>query len=136
MCKKQEILILYFEMKMDVGYIAKKINVSKSYIYKILNKDSRFDLVKQEKKEQSKTKKKEYTKKKMNEIRQEKYQQFEFMKQQHLQATRELSSGSVNINNNAFRKWNSSAYKYNKTKKCYEFDRKLGKSYAVPRYIK
>ena len=58
------------------------------------------------------------------------------VKQQHIQAVSELSSGQAMISNRAFREWNKSAYKYNEKKNCYEFDKKLGKSYAVPRYIK
>ena len=43
------------------------------------------------------------------------------MKNQHEQATRELSKHST-LSNEALRKWSGSLYKYNKNKKRYEFD--------------
>ena len=51
------------------------------------------------------------------------------------QATRELSK-SKHLSNENYRKWNYSAYKYNPSRKRYEFDEKLGRSIDVPKYIK
>ena len=72
----------------------------------------------------------------MRKKREEKIALDAIVKKQHIQAVSELSAGKAMISNRAFREWNKSAYRYNKKKKCYEFDKKLGKSYAIPRYIK
>ena len=47
----------------------------------------------------------------------------------------ELSQRSY-LTNESYRKFNSSAYKYNPSRHRYEFDEKLGRSYAIPKYIK
>ena len=57
------------------------------------------------------------------------------MEEQHRQASYELSK-SKHLSNENYRKWNSSAYKYNPSKHRYEFDKKLGRSNDVPKYIK
>ena len=58
------------------------------------------------------------------------------MKTQHENAARELSKHS-SIGNQDLRKWCSSAYKYNKKKKCYEFDTEnLLKPPDFPMYVK
>ena len=54
---------------------------------------------------------------------------------QHRQDVQELSESS-RLSNESYRKWNYSAYKYNPSKKRYEFDNNLGRSYNVPKYIK
>ena len=45
-------------------------------------------------------------------------------------------SKSNHLSNESYRKWNYSAYKYNSSKRRYEFDEKLGRSYDIPKYIK
>ena len=53
---------------------------------------------------------------------------------QHAQASRELSK-SKHLSNENYRKWNSSAYTYNPSKRRFEFDKNLGRSADVPKYI-
>ena len=60
---------------------------------------------------------------------------YSFVQAQHYKATRELSK-SRHLTNETYRKWNSSAYKYNPLKKRYEFDEKLGRASDIPKYIK
>ena len=57
------------------------------------------------------------------------------MQLQHRQDSKELSK-SGHLSNENYRKFNYSAYKYNPSKRRYEFDNTLGRSYAVPKYIK
>ena len=57
------------------------------------------------------------------------------LKNLHNQDSMELSKSSYLTNEN-YRKWNYSAYKYNPSKKRYEFREELGRSYDVPKYIK
>ena len=134
--RKEKILKLYYKEGLKVVEIASKCKISKQYVSKIIKQDERYLSEKKKRKDKTQQKKKDYTNKKMKEIRQEKMQIDAYMKQQHLQATKEISGGQTIISNRAFRKWNASAYKYNDRKKCYEYDKKLIRTYATPRYIK
>ena len=136
MDRKKKIIRLYYDEKMKATDIAKKCKVSNQYVSEVIQKDQRYNNEKESRKEQVKINKKNYTDKKIKEIRDRNVQLGAYMEQQHLQASRELSGGRSIISNRAFWEWNKSAYKYNKSKKCYEFDKKLTRSYAVPRYIK
>lgn len=138
MLKQDKVKELYFDKKYKQIEIAKELNVSNKYVSKILLKDIRYKKEKENRKKISNEKHKEQTKEyiKNNRKNCNADSQYEYMKYQHNQAVSELSGTKNNINNYAFRKWNSSAYKYNKNKKCYEFDKKLVRSYAIPKYIK
>lgn len=136
MCKKEEIIQKYYEEDEKIIDISNELKVSRAYISKIIQQDNRYYIKKQALKDKTQERKREYTKMKMRQIREEKSIQNAIIKQQHIQATAELSSGYPVIGNRAFRKWNASAYKYNKSKKCFEFDRKLSRSYAIPKYIR
>lgn len=136
MDRKEKILKLYYNDKLKIIEIANKYNISKQYVSKIIKGDSRYDDEKIARKEYTKVSKRNYTNKKMKEIRDIKSQIDAYMKQQHIQASAELSGGSATISNRALLKWNSSAYKYNSNKNRYEFDKKVIGSYALPKYIK
>lgn len=136
MNRKEQILTLYYDEKMKAVDIAKKYEISKQYISKIIREDIRYASEKEKRKDKTKVKKKEYTQRKMKEIRDKKQQLDAYIRQQHIKDAKELSGGKIIISNRAFRKYNASAYKYNRTKKCYEYDQKLIRTYATPRYIK
>lgn len=136
MNKKLEIIKLYYEESRKIIDIVNEVQVSRAYISKIIKEDKRYQEKKKREKEETKKRKREYTKNKMRQVREEKFLEESFIRQQHIQASRELSSGYNNISNRALLKWNSSAYRYNQRIGCYEFDRKLVKSYAVPKYIR
>ena len=57
------------------------------------------------------------------------------LRKMHDQATMELSRNSK-LSDMAYRNWNTSAYKYNNSKKRFEFREELGKSYDVKKYLK
>ncbi len=57
------------------------------------------------------------------------------LKQNHIQTSIELL-GSKCINNRAFRKCNSSIYKVNSKKKCYEIDKNITVSNDVPKIVR
>lgn len=136
MDKKEIILRLYYDDKNTATQIAKQLNISNAYITKIIKTDVRYCYEKSQRKKLNKEKNIKQTIQYMEKKREEKRVLNAVVKQQHIQATSELSSGQAMLSNRAFREWNKSAYKYNEKKNCYEFDNKLGKSYAVPRYIK
>lgn len=135
--KKDKIIELFFIRHLSVKEIADSIGTSSAYITKIIKTDERYVMEKQYRKEKSKEKRKQDKNNFMKNKREQKRidDNYSFVQAQHYQATRELSK-SRHITNETYRKWNSSAYKYNPLKKRYEFDEKLGRAADIPKYIK
>lgn len=136
---KDEILDLFFNKKMKQKDIAKLLNIAKSTVSKIVSKDSRFIAEKSLRKANNKVKRNKDTQRRVEQNR--KKEQFKnnsddlILKQMHSQASMELSKRS-HLSNENYRKWNKTAYNYNPSKKRFEFDENLGRSYDVPKYIK
>ena len=139
MSKREEIIKLYFLEGEIPADIAKKLDISKSAVTQVLQKDERYQREKIIWKEKNKIKHKENTKKLIKATRKAKQQKNKsedlILKRMHNQASQELSKGK-RLSNLAYRNWNKSAYLYNKAKKRYEFKKELGRSYDVPKYIK
>ena len=135
--KKDKIIELFFINHLSVKEIADSVGTSSAYITKIIKTDERYVQEKQYRKEKSKEKRKQDKNNFMKNKREQKRidDNYSFVQAQHYQATRELSK-SRHITNETYRKWNSSAYKYNPLKKRYEFDEKLGRASDIPKYIK
>ena len=135
--KKDKIIELFFINHLSVKEIADSVGTSSAYITKIIKTDERYVMEKQYRKEKSKEKRKKDKNNFMKNKREQKRidDNYSFVQAQHYQATRELSK-SRHITNETYRKWNSSAYKYNPLKKRYEFDEKLGRASDIPKYIK
>ena len=135
--KKDKIIELFFINHLSVKEIADSIGTSSAYITKIIKTDERYVMEKQYRKEKSKEKRKQDKNNFMKNKREQKRidDNYSFVQAQHYQATRELSK-SRHITNETYRKWNSSAYKYNPLKKRYEFDEQLGRASDIPKYIK
>ena len=135
--KKNKIIEMFFYNHLSVKEIAESINVSSAYITKIIKTDERYTKEKEYRKEKSKEKRRQDKNNFMKNKREQKRidDNYSFVQAQHYQATRELSK-SKHITNETYRKWNSSAYKYNPLKKRYEFDEKLGRASDIPKYIK
>ena len=135
--KKDKIIEMFFINHLSVKEIADSIGTSSAYITKIIKTDDRYVMEKQYRKEKSKEKRKKDKNNFMKNKREQKRidDNYSFVQAQHYQATRELSK-SRHITNETYRKWNSSAYKYNPLKKRYEFDEKLGRASDIPKYIK
>ena len=134
---KDKIIEMFFINHLSVKEIADSIGTSSAYITKIIKTDERYVKEKQYRKEKSKEKRKQDKNNFMKNKREQKRidDNYSFVQAQHYQATRELSK-SRHITNETYRKWNSSAYKYNPLKKRYEFDEKLGRASDIPKYIK
>lgn len=134
---KENIVALFYSEHLTVKEIANMENTSSAYITKVIKQDNRYAEEKEYRKSISKDKRKtaqnEFIKNKREKQRIE--DNYLFVKAQHEQATKELSK-SQHLSNENYRKWNYSAYKYNPSKKRYEFDSTLGRSYDVPKYIK
>ena len=136
---KDTIIHKYFIDKLKPVEIAKELNISKSAVTQVLQKDKRYQKEKikriEENKENHNEKTKKYIKNKREVIKRKKDKDTIDLRNMHNQATAELSK-KKRLSNMAYRNWNKSAYKYNEKKKRFEFDEKLGRSYDVPKYIK
>ena len=113
-------------MKISSPYVTKVIKTDIRYLVEKLN---RKDIAKQKRKiAQNKFIKDKRDKKKIED-------NYKILQVQHNQAVTELSK-TKHLSNENYRKWNHSAYKYNPSKKRYEFSDELGRTYDVPKYIK
>ena len=135
--KKDLILEQFFEKRLKINEIAANVNTSSAYITKIIKKDSRYNKEKQSRKDVSKIKRKIAKNNFMKNKREQKRidDQYSMIQAQHNQDVKELSKRG-HMNNEAFRKWNSSAYNYNPSKHRYEFNEKFGRAADVPKYVK
>ena len=136
---KEKILELYFNEKMLQKEIAKKLNISTSIVSRTLSRDSRFIEKKNRRKIANKVKHNKDIQKRVEQKRKDvqlkNYADELVLKKSHRQASVELSDRE-HLTNENYRKWNYSAYKYNPSKRRYEFREELGRSYDVPKYIK
>lgn len=134
---KELIKRYFFNEHLKVKEIAEEVHTSSSYVTKIIKQDKRYIDEKEYRNRKSKEKRKEYQKKLKRVKREEKRieDNLELLKEQHRQASIELSK-SKHLSNEDYRKWNISAYKYNPLKHRYEFDEQLSRSADVPKYIK
>ena len=136
---KDEILNLFFNECLSQKEIAQKMNVSKGYVSRIVTNDTRYIDFKEEKLRKNKQR----HNRQIQELTKEKRKQVQFnyavsdlvLKRMHDQAAAELSHDKY-INNESFRKWNSSAYKNCPSKHRYEYDEQLVRPYDAPKYIK
>ncbi len=136
---KETILDMYFIEHLKPVDIAKELNVSKSAVTQVLQKDDRYSEEKERRKAENYRKHIKDTEERNTRVRKEK--QFKnsvddlVLKNMHKQAGIELSAPKK-ISNMAYRNWNKSAYTYNERRKGYEFRKELGRSNDVPKFIK
>lgn len=130
------IVELYFINKMKQKDIAEKLDISKYIVSRVLSKDARYSEEKERRKEQSI--KRHNEKKAVSVIRKRKQKQNDYaiLKNQHIQASLELSGGRKDIGNRAFRDWNSSIYRYDNKTKSYKLKSNVVATYDVPKRIK
>ena len=135
--KKNIIIELFFEQHLKVNEIAKNIETSSAYITKIIKQDQRYLEEKQSRQEVSKLNRKIAQNNFMKNKREQKRidDQYSIVQAQHNQDAMELSKRG-HMNNQTFRKWNSSVYNYNPSKHRYEFDEQFGRAADVPKYVK
>ena len=132
----EEIIIkMYFENKMKQVDIAKTLNISKYKVSRVVTKDTRYKEEKEQRKHKNKKMHTDKTKQYIYHKREEESAIKQQLKQNHIQASIELSGGK-SINNRAFRKWNSSIYKLNSKRKYYEIDKNINVSNDVPKIVR
>ena len=134
--KKDKILDLFFNEHLEQIDIAKELNVSKQYVFKIIRTDSRYENTKQNKLQENATKRKEYLKEYFKTYKRPKQEDnsYEQLKAQQNQDSLELSYYSCYINDYAFAKCNLSAYHRNK-KGNLVLNKSLNVGFDVPRTI-
>ena len=127
---------LYFEDKLTVSEISKKVNLSISQISRILSKSSLYQQEKSSRKEENYKKHKEQAKEIMRKKRNIKQMEEKaIMDKLHRQAAIELSYfGSMS--KVALRKNCSSAYNYNNKKERFELKDNMAYSNDMPKIIK
>lgn len=136
---EEKIIYLYYTEKMKQKDIAAKLNISTSTVCRVIKKDNRYVEEKNSRQQANKIKHNKDIQKRVENSR--KIAQFKknnddlILREIHNQDTAELSKRS-HLTNDSYRKWNYSAYKYNPSKKRYEFREELGRSYDVPKFIK
>lgn len=132
------ILKMYFEDKLKQIEIAKILNISKYKVSRIVSKDfEKYSIEKERRKEVNKLCHIEKTKQYISNNRKSKGIDLEYarLKQEHIQATRELSGSGKPISNRAYRDWNTSIYKYNEKNKSYILKRGINVGADVPKRI-
>lgn len=134
MSNKEKIIDLFFNKHLKPIDIALELNVSNSYVSKIIKKDFRYYEEKNQRKQQNKLKHKEQTIEYMKLKQKSNRDSYEALKAQLKQDAEELSY-YFDISDCSFRKFNASAYKYNAKKNRFEIDRKLTVSIDVPKAV-
>lgn len=134
MSNKEKIINLFYNEHLKPVDIALELNVSNSYVSKVIKKDFRYHEEKNKRKQQNKQKHKEQTIEYMKLKQKSNRDSYEALKVQLKQDAEELSY-YFDISDRSFRKFNSSAYKYNAKKKRFEIDRKLTVSIDVPKTV-
>ena len=134
--RKELILNMYFIEKLRPVDIAKKLSISKSAVTQILKKDKRYAQIKSDRKNKNNKNHIRKTISYINTKREIDRIENEYMKQQHIQASSELSGGRKPISNIAYRDWNTSVYKYNAKTKSYVLDKDITAGADIPKKIK
>ncbi len=134
MSNKEKIIDLFYNKHLKPIDISLELNVSNAYISKVIKKDFRYHKEKDQRKQQNKQKHKEQTIEYIKLKQKSNRDSYETLKAQLKQDAKELSY-YFDISNRNFRKFNSSAYKYNAKKKRFEIDRKLTVSIDVPKVV-
>lgn len=132
---KNYILDKYYNEHDKPTDIAKELNVHPSYITKIIKNDTRYIKEKEYRAEISRENRKIAKRDWIRNKRQSESdkQLYEFVKQQHIEASKELSYSSE-MSDLAFIKWNSSAYHRN-SKGNLVIDKKLKVGSDIPKSI-
>lgn len=137
--RREKIIKMYFIDKLRPVDIANELQISKSAITQVLQKDERYTNEKEIRKENNRIKHNENAKaitKKQRKIKQYTDESDRLMlKVMHDQDARQLSQPKK-LSNLAYRNWNISAYKYDEDNKRFEFREELGRSADIPKYIK
>ena len=139
---QEQILKMFFEDGKKQIEIANILNISKYKVSRIVSNDPRYENEKEYRKIINKKKHIEKTKKYITKTRKIKAKKkknvddYAVLKALHNKASRELSGGRNSISNMAYKKWNSSAYRYDGKNKSYVLKEGLNVGADAPRRIR
>lgn len=131
--RKQAILSMFYDEHLKGKVIAEKLNISTPYVTQVIKKDTRYVEEKQTRKLKNKEKHNKETAEYMKKKRLEQKALEEFVKQQHIEASKELSY-LPEISDLVYRKWNPSAYHRDK-KGDLVLDKKLTTSLDISKKL-
>lgn len=131
---KEEIFDLYFNKKMKQKDISAVLKISKYKVSRIVSKHINYKREKEDRKRMNSDKHKKETQKLIYQKRANQQIENTIIRLQHIQASRELSS-NMQISNRAFKKCNSSIYRYNPKTKTYKLKSGINVTYDVPKSI-
>ena len=136
---KEKILNLFFDEHLSQIEIAKELNITKGYVSRVVTKDNRYTEFKKKKLEESHKRHnkqiQDETKQTREKLKFERKSDDLILKSLHNKDTMELSE-RPHLSDESYRRWNCSAYKYNPSKKRFEFDENLGRAADVPQFVK
>ena len=131
--RKQQIISMYYDKHLKGKEIANILTVTPAYVSQVIKTDCRYTLEKQTRKDKNKIKHNQETAEYMKKKREEQKRQEAIIKNQHIEASKELSY-FTEISDLAFCKWNSSAYHID-SKGNKVLDRKLKTSLDISKKI-
>ena len=133
--KNDEITRLFYELHERPSDIAKQVGVVKSYVTKIIQKDKRYIEEKERRKAENKEKHKECKRKYIQKRRQEEKMQYLAMMVQIDKDNKYLST-KKELSDEAFAKWNRSAYEYCKNSSDLKLRNGINAGYTAPKRVR
>ena len=133
--KNDEIIRLFYELHERPSDIAKQVGVVKSYVTKIIQKDERYIEEKERRKQENKEKHKECKRKYIQKRRQEEKMQYLAMLVQIDKDNNYLST-KKELSDEAFAKWNRSAYEYCKNSSDLKLRDGINAGYTAPKRVR
>ena len=136
MSNKEKILDLYYNQHLKQNEIAKIVDTTTQYVSKVVRTDKRNIEEKEKRKKENSENRKIYLQEYFKTYNRPKKDDnsYEQMIAQQIQDSMELSFSNSNISDDAFVKWNSSAYHTN-NKGNLVIDRKLKVGFDVPKSV-
>lgn len=130
---KQSIITMYYDEHLLPSVIAKELDCTCGYITQVIQTDSRYLQEKKSRKEKNRIKHNKQTAEIVRKKREEEKRLTSFIKEQHNEASRELSYVPI-LSDIVYRKWNPSAYHTTKSGNIV-IDRKLNVGIDIPKRI-
>lgn len=133
--KSSEIIRLFYDLHKRPVDIAKQVGVVKSYITKIIKRDKRYFEEKNRRKQESQERHKECKRKYIQKRRQEERMQYLEMINQ-IDKDNQYLSTKKKLSDEAFAKWNRSAYEYCKNSSNLKLRDGINAGYTAPKRVR
>ncbi len=132
--KIEEITKLFYEEHLKGTEIAKQIDVNKSYVTKIIQKDERYIKEKENRMKQSKERHKAYKREYINRKRQTDKQEYQALLRQ-INADNEYLSTKKELSDVEFTNWNRGMFDYDKYSSDLILKKGITTGYNVPKRV-